>query len=170
MFSLFSLDSGITIFQLDIFQLALSSGNRFGTESLTRVGQTIHISLTKSGIHRQVQHESWVTLQTSNYVFHHRKAEPKWTTWLEVDGKIKVVTGVRLLDQHGVRYTDICPVLRTLSFENHGRTVRRPLGPAIFRTKPNDLLQFDYIAIHQGSNGEKYILTLRDDHSNSCWL
>ena len=48
--------------------------------------------------------------------------------------------------------------------------IPRPFGPAVHGTKPNDLLQFDYIEIAPGSNGEKYVLMLRDDHSNYAWF
>lgn len=51
-----------------------------------------------------------------------------------------------------------------------GRRVPRPFGPAVHGTRPNDLLQFDYLEIAPASNGDKYILMLRDDHSSYCWL
>lgn len=46
----------------------------------------------------------------------------------------------------------------------------RPYGPAFHGTKPNDLLQFDYVEIAPGANGEKYVLMLRDDHSDYKWF
>lgn len=51
-----------------------------------------------------------------------------------------------------------------------GKKVPRPFGPAAHGTKPNDLLQFDYIEIAPGHNNEKYVLMLRDDHSNYAWF
>ena len=51
-----------------------------------------------------------------------------------------------------------------------GEKVPRPFGPAFHGTAPNDLVQFDYIEIAPASNGDKYILMLRDDHSDYKWL
>lgn len=51
-----------------------------------------------------------------------------------------------------------------------GNKVPRPLGAAVHGTKPNDLLQFDYIEMAPSKAGEKYILMLRDDFSSYCWL
>lgn len=51
-----------------------------------------------------------------------------------------------------------------------GGKIPRPFGPALHGTKPNDLLQFDYIEIAHGRSGEKYVLMLRDDHSNYAWF
>ena len=51
-----------------------------------------------------------------------------------------------------------------------GEKVPRPLGPAVHGTAPNDLLQFDYIEIGPSRNADKYILMLRDDHSDYKWL
>lgn len=36
--------------------------------------------------------------------------------------------------------------------------------------EPNDLEQFDYIEIVPGTDGDKYVLMLRDDHSDYKWL
>lgn len=51
-----------------------------------------------------------------------------------------------------------------------GETVPRPFGPALHGTKPNDLVQFDYIELGKSCTDEKYVLMLRDDHSGYCWL
>lgn len=51
-----------------------------------------------------------------------------------------------------------------------GEKVPRPFGPAIHGTKANDLLQFDYVEIANTPSGMKYILMLRDDHSDYKWL
>lgn len=51
-----------------------------------------------------------------------------------------------------------------------GGKVTRPYGPAVHGTAANDLLQFDYLEIAEASTGEKYVLMLRDDHSNYCWF
>lgn len=48
--------------------------------------------------------------------------------------------------------------------------IPRPYGPAVHGTKPNDLLQFDYIEIGPSTTGMKYILMLKDSHSTHCWL
>lgn len=48
--------------------------------------------------------------------------------------------------------------------------VRRPFGPATHGTKPNDLLQIDYIEIGASHLGYKYILMMRDDHSDYKWI
>lgn len=39
-------------------------------------------------------------------------------------------------------------------------------GPAVHGTGPNDLFQFDYIDSLPVSTGEKFVPTLRDDHSS----
>lgn len=51
-----------------------------------------------------------------------------------------------------------------------GETVPRPFGPAFHGTKPNDLVQFDYIELGKSTTGEKHVLMLRDDHSGYCWF
>ena len=51
-----------------------------------------------------------------------------------------------------------------------GQKIPRPFGPAVHGTRPNELLQFDYIEIGPANNGEKYILMLRDDHSDYKWF
>ena len=51
-----------------------------------------------------------------------------------------------------------------------GGSMPRPFGPSFFGTKPNDLLQFDYIELGPRSIGAKYVLMLRDDHSGYCWF
>lgn len=44
--------------------------------------------------------------------------------------------------------------------------VPRSFGLAIHGTFPNDLVHFDYIEKRLSLSGEKYILILRDDHSD----
>lgn len=51
-----------------------------------------------------------------------------------------------------------------------GEKVPRPFGSSVHGTSANDLLQFDYIEIAPSSTGEKYVLMLRDDHSEYCWF
>jgi len=51
-----------------------------------------------------------------------------------------------------------------------GGKVPRPFGPATHGTKPNDLVQFDYLEIGPSKTGEKYLLLLRDDHSDYKWF
>ena len=51
-----------------------------------------------------------------------------------------------------------------------GKNIPRPFGPAHFGTKPNDLLQFDYLDLGPSQSGEKYFLMLKDDHSSYCRL
>jgi transposase InsO family protein len=51
-----------------------------------------------------------------------------------------------------------------------GGKVPRPFGPAVHGTKPNDLLQFDYIELGPSQAGDKYVLMLRDDHSDYKWF
>ena len=51
-----------------------------------------------------------------------------------------------------------------------GEKIPRPFGPAVHGTKPNDLVQFDYIEIADAANGDKYILMVRDDHPDYKWL
>lgn len=51
-----------------------------------------------------------------------------------------------------------------------GERVPRPFGTALHGTKPNDLLQFDYIELAPSSEGDKYVLMLLDDHSVYKWF
>lgn len=51
-----------------------------------------------------------------------------------------------------------------------GERVPRPFGPSVHGTAPNDLVQFDYIEIAPSRTGEKYVLMLRDDHSDYKWF
>ena len=51
-----------------------------------------------------------------------------------------------------------------------GEKVPRPFGPAVHGTAPNDLVQFDYIEIGPSNTGEKYVLMVRDDHSDYKWF
>lgn len=51
-----------------------------------------------------------------------------------------------------------------------GERVPRPFGPAVHGTSPNDLLQFDYIEVAPSASAEKYVLMLRDDHSDYKWF
>lgn len=51
-----------------------------------------------------------------------------------------------------------------------GAKVPRPFGPAVFGTKPDDLLQFDYLKLGESTSGDKYVLMMRDDHSAYAWL
>lgn len=51
-----------------------------------------------------------------------------------------------------------------------GEKVPRPFGPAVHGTKPNDLVQFDYIDLGPSKTGDKYVLMLRDDHSAYKWF
>lgn len=51
-----------------------------------------------------------------------------------------------------------------------GGKVPRPFGPAVHGTSPNDLLQFDYIELGPTPDGTKYVLMLRDDHSDYHWF
>jgi transposase InsO family protein len=44
-----------------------------------------------------------------------------------------------------------------------------PFGPAVHGTAANDLLQFDYIELAPSNLGDKYVLMLRDDHSDYNW-
>lgn len=43
-------------------------------------------------------------------------------------------------------------------------------GPPLYGTKPNDLIHFDYIEIVTSYVGAKYVLMIRDNHSNCSWL
>lgn len=51
-----------------------------------------------------------------------------------------------------------------------GGRVPRPLGLAVYGTSSNDQLQFDYIEIASSSSGEKFVLMLREDHSDYKWI
>ncbi len=53
---------------------------------------------------------------------------------------------------------------------NGGAKVPRPFGPTCHGTKPNDLIQFDYIEMGPSRVGHKYILMIRDDFSSYLWL
>lgn len=60
------------------------------------------------------------------------------------------------------------PCIHCLSTIGSGK-VPRPFGPAVHGTAPNELLQFDYIELDESRTGEKYVLMLRDDHSDYKW-
>lgn len=45
-----------------------------------------------------------------------------------------------------------------------------PFGPVVHGDRPNSLLQFDYLELGPGDNGDKYVLMLRDYHSNYVWM
>lgn len=51
-----------------------------------------------------------------------------------------------------------------------GRRVPRLFEPAVYGTRPNDLIQLYDLEMGSSRTGEKYILMLRDDHSGNCWL
>lgn len=51
-----------------------------------------------------------------------------------------------------------------------GEKIPRQFGPAVHGTMPNDLIQFDYIENGPSSDGAKYVLMVRDDHSDFKWL
>lgn len=51
-----------------------------------------------------------------------------------------------------------------------GERVPRPFGSSVHGTSPNELLQFDYIEIAPSGTGDKYVLMLRDDHSDYKWF
>ena len=51
-----------------------------------------------------------------------------------------------------------------------GERIPRPFGPAFFGTKPHDLVQFDYVDLGPSRNGDKYVLMMRDDHSDYKWF
>lgn len=46
----------------------------------------------------------------------------------------------------------------------------RLFGTAARGTVPNDLLRLDYIETKAAATGDKYVLLLRNDHSNYCWI
>ena len=51
-----------------------------------------------------------------------------------------------------------------------GVRVPRPFGPAVHGTRPNELIQFDYLEIGPSAIGSKYLLLVRDDFSSYSWL
>ena len=52
-----------------------------------------------------------------------------------------------------------------------GEKVPHPFGLSVHGTKANDNLQFDYIDLGASQSGDKYVLMLRDDHSDyKCFL
>ena len=66
-------------------------------------------------------------------------------------------------------WTFVRACLHCLSTTGGGQ-VRRPFGPSVFGSEANDLLQFDYIELGPSSEGAKYVLMLRDDHSDYNWF
>lgn len=46
----------------------------------------------------------------------------------------------------------------------------RPYGPYLHGTSPNSLVQFYCIELGPSHTGDKYVLMIRDDHSNYCWV
>lgn len=68
------------------------------------------------------------------------------------------------------RYSYIYQILPALPLNSGKRKVPRPFGPAFHGTKPNDLLQLDYVELKISDDGSKYALMLRDDHSDYKWV
>lgn len=66
-------------------------------------------------------------------------------------------------------FTFVIACIHCLSTTERGMEPR-PFGPAFHGTKPNDLLQFDFINVAPGIDGEKYVLMLRDDLSDYKWF
>lgn len=46
----------------------------------------------------------------------------------------------------------------------------RPFAPALFGTKPNDVVQLDYIEAGASRTGENNVLMVCDDHSGYSWF
>lgn len=53
---------------------------------------------------------------------------------------------------------------------NGAKKVPRQFGPSMHWTKPNNLLQFDYIELGPSTHGEKYVVIVRDAHSSYAWF
>lgn len=51
-----------------------------------------------------------------------------------------------------------------------GGNLSRPIVPALFGTKPNDLIQFDYIILGSSRTGPKYVLMVCDNHRGYAWF
>lgn len=51
-----------------------------------------------------------------------------------------------------------------------GDKIPRPFGPSVHGTRPNDLIQFDYIELGKSTTGDKYVFMIRDDHSGYAWF
>lgn len=51
-----------------------------------------------------------------------------------------------------------------------GGSTSHLFGPYLHGTKPNDLLQIDYIELRPNMDGARYVLVLKDDQSGYCWL
>lgn len=51
-----------------------------------------------------------------------------------------------------------------------GERIPRPYGPALHCAKPGDLLQFDYTDLGPSHSSDKYVLMMRDDHSDYKWI
>lgn len=71
-----------------------------------------------------------------------------------------------LPDDVGLFVTSCIHCLSTTS----GTTVQSPFGHTLHGTKPNSLLQFDYIELGVGATGDKYILLFLEDHSGYSWM
>lgn len=46
----------------------------------------------------------------------------------------------------------------------------RPPGVTVFGTRPNDLLQFDYLDLGKSTSGNRYVFMMREDHNGYTWL
>lgn len=55
-------------------------------------------------------------------------------------------------------------------FKMGGEKVPLPFDPALCCVKPKNLLRFDYIEFEPSTDGEKYVLLLKEDHSRYSWL
>lgn len=51
-----------------------------------------------------------------------------------------------------------------------GDKVPRPLASTTHSTKPNEVIQFDYLFLGESEDDNKYVLVVKDDLSSYCWL
>eukprot|EP00171_Calliarthron_tuberculosum_P009514 IDg9514t1 len=57
--------------------------------------------------------------------------------------------------------------MHSLNLYNWRREMPRTFSPSVHDKKQNDLFRFDFIDLGTATDGEKYVLMLRDDHSVS---
>lgn len=53
-------------------------------------------------------------------------------------------------------------------FTTEGTRFSQYLDPFVHETKPNDLIQLDYLELCQNLTGDKYIQLIRSDHFGYC--
>ena len=89
----------------------------------------------------------------------HRGADPTWNSlrehfcWTDQRKDVRAFVSSCLL----------CVLAKS------GNKIPRPLAVTLHASKPNEIIHIDYLFLGE-SDGEKYVLVVKDDLSGYCWL